>query len=200
MGQTLWTQSSTHNTAPGLVFLFPICKSWSRWEWINQHLTWAPAWGSTDTFCPCLYDCLNGNFLKRNFTMWTHQTLPSKLSRLLACFPLSMLKNRGWVMWTTLKHHMSAVLTSKFWAIWAMLNWGNLITWDYYGEQQMLSFPFQTVFHIYKPPGILGSLKGLTSVLLSSKSSLHITCHAKQPERECKHKPCCYLCFSTRNS
>lgn len=125
--------------------------------------------------------------------------LPSKLSRLLAHFPSSMLKHRGWVMRTTLKHHLSTVLRSKVWAIWAMLNWGNLNTWDYFGEWQMLSFPFQTIFHIHKPPGILGSLKGLTSILLFSKSSLHITCQlAKQPERECKHKPYCHLCFSTK--
>lgn len=64
----------------------------------------------------------------------------------------------------------------------------------------MLNFPFQTIFHIHKSPGVLGSLKGLTLILLFSKSSLHITCHAEEPERECKHKPYCYLCFSTKKS
>lgn len=43
--------------------------------------------------------------------------LPPKLFRLLACFPSSMLKHRGWVMRTTLMHHVRAVLRPKFWAI-----------------------------------------------------------------------------------
>lgn len=183
----------------------PICKSWIKWKQVNQHLIWqhlhgaqqalsAPAfmtawmWISWREIPPC------------ELTRSSSLCLPSKLSRLLACFPSSVLKHRGWVMQTTLTYHIRAVLRSQFWAIWAVLNWGNLITWDYFREQQMLSFPFQTTFHIYKSPGILGSLKGLTSVLPFSKSSLHITCHVKQPERECKHKPYCYLCFSTKKS
>lgn len=136
----------------------------------------------------------------RELTRASSLCLPPKLFRLLAYFPSSTLKHRGWVMRTTLAHHVRAVLRPKFWAIWATLNWGNLIIWDYSGEQQMLNFPFQTIFHIHKSPGVLGSLKGLTSILLFSKSSLHITCHAEEPERECKHKPYCYLCFSTKKS
>lgn len=62
-----------------------------------------------------------------------------------------------------------------------MLNWSNLITQEYSREQQMLIFPFWTTFSIYKSPCILESLKGLTSVLLFSKSCSHITCHVKEP-------------------
>lgn len=181
----------------------PICKSWIRWKQVNliwQHLHGAQQALSAPAFMTAWMWISWREIPPCELTRSSSLCLPSKLSRLLACFPSSMLKHRGWVMQTTLTYHIRAVLRSQFWAIWAVLNWGNLITWDYFREQQMLSFPFQTTFHIYKSPGILGSLKGLTSVLPFSKSSLHITCHVKQPERECKHKPYCYLCFSTKKS